>query len=217
LALSPWRLLAFAVTLLLAIAIRSIAFQPPAQQSVQRNESGLKLTAVQEKDSYEIYSMLLRTEMPPQWKLTAWAIRQESQTYPNYGTRNDGRLGVCLDPSQDQKSIYLPLIEDYAAKNKKKLALERKFDLPEYALVGPAEIKPIQMRSRVADGFPFNASVIFHVSAVGFNRDATRALVYVGHDCGSLCGGGQYHLLVKKDGQWQLDREYRGMSCAWGS
>jgi hypothetical protein len=175
------------------------------------------LTAAQERDSYEIYSLLLRTELPPQWKTTGWAIKQETQTYPNYGANNGGNLRLCLDPAQDQKSIYLPLLEDYVAKNKKKLMLERKFDLPEYALIGPAEIKQIQMRSRAADGFPFNVSVIFHVSAVGFNRDGARALVYVGHDCGSLCGGGGYHLLVKKDGQWQVDREYRGISCMWAS
>src|SRR5579862_2792030 len=160
--------------------------------------------------------MVLRSEMPPQWKITAWAIRHETQTFPNHGVNDGGSLGVCLDPSQDQKSIYLPLIEDYVAKNEKKLVLERKFNLPAYALIGPTEIKAIQQRSRSADGFPFNTSLIFHVSAVGFNREGTRALVYVGHDCGSLCGGGQYHLLVKKDGQWQVDREYHGVSCAWG-
>jgi hypothetical protein len=166
------------------------------------NES--KLTAMEEKDSYEIYSMLLRTEMRPEWNIREWAIRQETQTFPNYGGGNGGNLGMCLGPLQNQESIYRPVIEDYVAKNKKRLLLERKFDLPEYALVGPEEIKAIQQRSRVADGFPFNASVIFHVSSVGFNRDGTRALVYVGHNCGSLCGGGRYHLVMKKDGKWQV-------------
>ncbi len=130
------------------------------------------------------------------------------------GVSDGNNLGVCLEPSQDQKSVYQPLIEDYAAKNKRKLVLERKFDLPQYALIGPKEIKAIQERSRVADGFPFNASVIFHVSAVGFNREGTRALVYVGHNCGSLCGGGGYHFLVKRDGRWQVDQD-RGLSCMW--
>lgn len=215
--LSPWLVSAFAVTLLLLIANRSTAFQPPVRPPEQSGADDLKLTAAQEKDSYEIYSILLRTEMPPRWKLSAWAIRQETQTFPNHGVTSGYNLRLCLDPSLDQKSIYLPLIEDYAARNKKKFVLERKFDLPEYALIGPAEIKPFQMRSRAADGFPFNASVLFHVSAVGFNRDGTRALVYIGHDCGSLCGGGGYHLLVKKNGQWQVDREYRGLTCAWAS
>jgi len=35
--------------------------------------------------------------------------------------------------------------------------------------------------------------------------------------CGGLCGGGKYHLLVKNDGKWQGDREYRGGSCGWAS
>jgi hypothetical protein len=217
LSVSPWRVSAFAFTLLLPLATRSAAYQRPVQQSDQGSTNELKLTAREEKDSYEIYSMLLRTEMPPQWNITAWAIRQETQTYPNYGATNSGSLGVCLQPSQDQESIYVPLIEDYVAKNKRKLVLERKFDVPQYALIGPTEIKAIQQQSRAASGFPFSATAIFHVSAVGFNRDGTRALVYVGHDCGSLCGGGGYHLLVKKDGQWQVDREYRGLTCVWGS
>ena len=143
--------------------------------------SDLKLTAPDEKDSYEIYSMLVRTEMPGA-KTEGWAISQETQTFPH-----DGQItfSVCIQPPQDQESIYRPVFDDYVAKNKKKLTLERKFDLPQYSLVGPADLKAIEQRSRVADGFPLNAPVIFHVSAVGFNRDGTRALVYAGHHCGT--------------------------------
>ena len=215
LALSPWRVSAIAIGLLIPATTRIAAYQPPFPQSERGSASDLKLTAAEEKDSYEIYSILLRTEMPPQWNITAWAIKQESQTYPNFGDMSS--IGMCLQPPKDQESIYRPLIDDYVAKNKRKLVLERNFDLPQYALVGPADLKAIQMRSRIGDGFPFNASVIFHVAAVGFNRDGTRALVYVGHHCGSLCGGGTYHFLVKKDGRWQVDREYGGMSCFWAS
>ena len=214
LALSPWRVSAFAIALLLPTATRSPAYQPPVPPQ-QRSANDLKLTATEEKDSYDIYSILLRTEMPPQWNITGWPIEQETQTYPNFGEMSS--IGMCLQPQKAQESIYRALIDDYAAKNKKKLVLERKFDLAQYAVIGPADLKEIQGRSRVSDGFPFNASVIFHVSAVGFNRDGTRALVYVGHYCGSLCGGGTYHFLVKKDGRWQVDREYGGMSCGWAS
>jgi hypothetical protein len=207
LALSPLPVSAFALALLLPIT-RSAAYQPPVPQSEQGRESELKLTAGEEKDSYELYSMLLRTELPPQWKLTRWTIRQETQTFPNYA--NNHSLRECLQPSQDQESTYLPLIEDYTAKNKKKLVLDRKFDLPQYVLIPP----PGGIYDSILS---LSASVIFHVSAVGFNQDGTRALVYVGHNCGSLCGGGGYHLLVKKNGQWQVDREYRGLSCMWAS
>jgi hypothetical protein len=213
-ALSPWRVSAVAFALILPIATHIAAYQSPAQQSEQGTAYDPKLTAAEEKDSYEIYSILLRKEMPSQWNITGWAIKQETQTFPHDGIIT---FNSCFQPPQDQEPIYRPLIDDYVAKNKMKLVLKRKFDLPQYALVGPADLKAIEQRSRVADGFPFNSSVLFHVSAVGFNRDGTRALVYVGHDCGSLCGGGTYHFLVKKDGRWQVDREYGGMSCFWAS
>ena len=214
-ALLPWRVSAFAMALLLPPTTRSPAYQRPIPPPEQGSANNLKLTGAEEKDSYEIYSMLLRTELPSQWNITGWAIEQETQTYPTFGVMSS--IAECLQPSKNQESIYRPLIDDYVAKNKGKLVLERKFDLPQYALVGPTDLKAIYQRSRAADGFPFNASVIFHISAVGFNRDGTRALVYVGHNCGSLCGGGTYHFLLKKDGRWQVDREYGGMSCVWAS
>ena len=40
------------------------------------------------------------------------------------------------------------------------------------------------------------------VSAVGFDRAKTRAMVYMAHHCGGLCGGGTHHLLEKVDGAW---------------
>jgi len=121
---------------------------------------------------------------------------------------NRSTIAECLQPPQSQKSIYLPLIEDYVAKNKKKFVLERKFDLPEYVLIPPSD--GIYHLTAL---FP----LLFHVSAVGFNREGTRALVYVGHNCGSLCGGGRYHFVVKKDGKWQVDREHDGISCLWAA
>jgi hypothetical protein len=215
-AFSLWRVSAVVFALLLPTAPRSVAYQPPVPQSAQVSADELNLTAAEENDSYEIYSMLLRTEMPPQWNIKARAIETETQTFPTSAS-NDGTPGSCLEPPQDQKSIYQPLIENYAAKNKTKLVLKRKFDLSQYALVGPEEIKSIRQRSRSASGFPFNATVVFHVSALGFDRDRTRALVYVGHNCGDLCGGGGYHFLMKRNGQWQVDREYRGLVCVWAS
>jgi len=194
---------------LLSVLVSTLA--PPLATVAQVEGAGTqdaKLTLAEEQDSYEIYSMLLRTEVGPEWKITAWAINEQTQTFPVFASSNDDHLRQCLSVSQDQKSIYQPLIQDYLAKNQKKLVLERKFDLPQYALVGfgtSGRANP-----------PGPASIVFEVSAVGFNRDRTRALLYVGHHCGSLCGGGTYHLLVKYS-KWEVDREYRGVSCLWGS
>jgi hypothetical protein len=48
------------------------------------------------------------------------------------------------------------------------------------------------------------------VSAVGFNHDQTRAIVFISSKCG-LCGTGSYHLLEKVHGSW---KEAQGVSCA---
>jgi hypothetical protein len=188
---SSWRIWVTGITLLLPLTIRS---QPPTAQS------GSHLPAADEKDSYEIYSMLLKTEMPPQWNITTWTIQKETQTLPG----QSGAIETCLTILQNQEGIYRPLVQDYVAKNKTKFVLERKFDLPVYALTGQNEAHP-------------QFKLIFHVSAIGFDADRKRALVYAGHICGSLCAGGRYHVLVKMDGKWQVDHEFRGASCIWGA
>jgi hypothetical protein len=203
---SLWRMSALVSTLALPVT-SSPAYQSPAPQVERADTQETKLTAAEEQDAYEIYSMLLRTEMGPHWKITAWAITRQTQTFPHIGSRHNVR--ECLNVSRDQETVYLPLIEDYVAKNNGKLVLEPKFDLPQYELV---DFGRTSGRAN-----PPAASVTFDISAIGFNSDRTRALLYVGHHCGSLCGGGGYHLLVKKDGKWQVDREYRGMSCLWVS
>jgi hypothetical protein len=195
-------------TLALPVVTRSPAYQSPAPQVERADTQETKMTVADEQDSYEIYSMLLRTELGPEWKIAVWPTSRQTQTFQN-SVLHDVR--ECLSVSRDQKPIYLPLIEDYVAKNSRKRVLEGKFDLPECVLVDFG-------RTSVRGNYPLaSAPIIFEVSAVGFNSDRTRALLYVGHHCGSLCGGGRYHLLVKKDGKWHVDREYRGMSCLWGS
>jgi hypothetical protein len=43
----------------------------------------------------------------------------------------------------------------------------------------------------------------YMASAVGFDPARRRAMVYMAHSCGSLCGGGMHHFLEKVDGTWQ--------------
>lgn len=44
------------------------------------------------------------------------------------------------------------------------------------------------------------------VSAVGFDPARRRAMVYIAHSCGALCGGGRSQLLEKIDGTWRQAR-----------
>jgi hypothetical protein len=145
-------------------------------------------------DAYEIYSMLLRTEAPG--SVTRWVINQATKRGP---------LAMCLRPLADQEAIYRPIIQDFERKNQRRFLLERNFDLPEYYLVAyPDRLLP--------------PGLLFEVSAVGFNSDHTRALVYVGHYCQGTCGSGMYHLMAKTAGRWDVDREYHGVpSCLWAA
>src|ERR1035437_2780399 len=107
-AVSPWRVSAVAFALILPIATHVPAYQSPVQQPEQGSASDLKLTAAEEKDSYDIYSMLLRTEMPT---IEGWAIKQETQPFPH-----DGHItfNVCVQPPQvdgTYEELIFPLVE----------------------------------------------------------------------------------------------------------
>ena len=62
-----------------------------------------------------------------------------------------------------------------------------------------------------------NSGGYVELSAVGFDATETRAMVYVAHACGDLCGGGSYHLLEKLKGKWR-EADVPGVSiCMWVS
>jgi hypothetical protein len=180
----------------------------------------------EEKDVYAIYSMLLRAEMRPVRDVSGWVIQQKTRDYPGFA-REISHRAFCLQPAKPQESTYRSLIDDYIRKNKHPQKLERHFDLPQYVLLDTEGVEAFRARHwnvlssepipEPDDRVPFKASTLFEVSAVGFNSDRTRALVYVGHQCGGLCGGGIFHLLMKQNGRWTHDSDYRGSVCSWVS
>jgi hypothetical protein len=57
-------------------------------------------------------------------------------------------------------------------------------------------------RKRYGDGFVV-------LSRVGFNQARDHALLGVSTSCGSVCGSGQYMLLTKGNGRWQITEQHR--------
>lgn len=153
----------------------------------QAPSAGATLTAEEEKESYQIYSTLLEE----QDSHAEWAIVQHTKAFD-----------LCLHPSKEQESIYRPLLDDYAAKNKQGFVLGPYFNLPAYTVVKPEELGK-NTRSRM----------FAVLSAIGFNRDHTRAAVCLW--AGS--GGGACHVLIKKDDIWQRDQNWRGDGCGWAA
>ena len=188
----------FKVFLILLVVLQASAYQ----RTGTADAPARTLAPEEQDDSYAIYSLLLRNEGPEGVDAWARAIIRETQR---------GRLAMCLRPNPDQESVYLPLIKDFERKNRMPFTLQSKFDLPVFRLISRDEV-PKFLKENPRSG------IALEVSAVGYNEDRSRALVYVGHYCGMLCGGGTFHLLAKHGGKWQIDSDFRGAPfCSWVS
>jgi hypothetical protein len=149
-------------------------------------------------EAYEVYDAVLPSEWP--WSVAhakKLTIRSETVPYIN-----------CLRVEDTQDRDVRLAIANYLELNKEARLLERTFriDLP-YELTSRDDLSLQQDR---------DTGGLIEVSAVGFNADKTSAVVYVGHHCGLMCGGGAFHVLLKKHGRWQpVSNVFVG--CGWVS
>jgi len=163
-------------------------------------------------EAYEIYAAILPNEWT--WKdahSPALLIQMETTAY-----------GMCIHPDKESEDLLGPVIANYNEVNRKIWLLQRNFDIEKpYDLVPKKDIRHVLENDAVAGVETFREEHPRYVgslelSAVGFNPEKTVAVVYVGHDCGWLCGGGGFRVLEKKDGKWQA-LKWKGSSCAWFS
>jgi hypothetical protein len=171
-----------------------------------------------DKDAYDVYA----AKFPDEW---AWTeahanqvvIQRETTTFPA-----TGRGDACLPGGDDFPPDWKEVLADYLKQNKTTRVLARGFviDKP-YSLVPMREFQDF-FKNGVGKGwegfyarFPDSGGII-RLSAVGFNSNKSKALVYIGHACGGLCGGGGYSFLEKKDGKW-AGANVGGNGCFWAS
>jgi len=180
--------------LLLVVAVFITLASGTSQSSTPTSNQGpkdlLKLAPSDDKDSYAVYSEVLRITKPD---VATWTIIQETKDFT-----------FCLKPAQNLDASYRQVIDDYALKNQKPFILERMFSLPQYTLASPER------------WFDRGTSRMFAIlSAVGFSVDRTRSGVC--YAAGTAAGNsGTCVFLVKKDGTWQNDNGYRGDACGFG-
>jgi hypothetical protein len=106
-------------------------------------------------------------------------------------------------------------IEDFKARNTQSSELSDKFGLKvKISFITDKEIKELfEDHSEGHDGWKIfpqkypGADAIITLSRAGFNADKSQALIFVGYGCGWLCGEGNYLLLVKKDGEWRVEKK----------
>jgi hypothetical protein len=165
----------------------------------------------QDTEAYEIYATLL----PHQWAVT------EAHTRTMIIRAETSSSEMCLKPEGESIAMLEPVIKNFIEINKQAWLLEKAIpmDVP-YEFVFDKELDAIfasgaegwkNFYEKYPDSGGYN-----EVSAVGFNKDKTVAVVYVAHMCGGLCGGGSFHVLEKKDGKWQT-LKWKGTECSWVS
>jgi hypothetical protein len=162
-------------------------------------------------DAYQVYSALLsrsKSSVPA----TTLIIQQE--TVPHLQTPSDPfpeGPEACVYPDAALK--FKDAIADYNRVNQKRWVLQRNFQTENtYELVTSDTLKLL-----FSDGdwngfykrYPGSSGVI-SLSAVGFNREKTRAIFYGGTACGLVCGSWSFQLLEKVDGKWKT---VPGVSC----
>jgi hypothetical protein len=128
-------------------------------------------------------------------------IRSETVPYTN-----------CLRVGDEKDKDVDSAIANYLELNKEAWLLVRAFhiDLP-YELTSKDDLSLQQDR---------DTGGLIEVSPVGFNADKTVAVVYMGHHCGLLCGGGAIRVLLKSHGRWQPYRTNpinNLIGCPWVS
>jgi hypothetical protein len=184
--------------LVIGLTLLAVPFEMLPQQGATPGSSTTdretSLSPEDEAESYEIYSTVLKVTEPA---VLEWTIVQETRAFQ-----------MCLGPAPDQQ-IYRPMIDDYALKNRKSIGLQRKFKLSAYTFV---TTEAWGKASSITRNPPANTQnrtfAVF--SAVGFNRDRTRALLCLFANHSGTC-----YFTVKQEGKWQIDRAWRGGGCGF--
>ena len=131
---------------------------------------------------------------------------------------SQGLIADAKNLNYEIPSLTQDTINDYQAKKIESRKLENNFTVSG-KVVFLSEEEVTQLFNIGLDGWnKFNkkypgANGIITLSRVGFNKEKTQALVYVGISCGGLCGGGSFMFLEKRNGKWSI----RGNRNLWVS
>src|SRR5215471_7451181 len=174
---------------LLLLLVSTYPYQAPIEKPAEQP------SPYQDPEAYQVYSAIIPLEWPSRVaKAKALVISAETS-----------RFRMCLRPDEESRKIIGAAIEDYVRLTQQSWLLERSFPLDTpYELATSSDLK-----SAFQGGWenfykvhPDSGGYIA-LSPVGFDGAKTVAVVYMGHMCGGLCGGGKFHVLEKKDGVWK--------------
>jgi hypothetical protein len=191
----------------LAAAVMLPSFGTKAQE--------VEAKVVDDPEAYAVYASLLPSE---------WTVRVGHATTIVF-QKETGTNWSCMPAGKPLETDWKPVIENFRAENASVRLLRAGFPLGiPYLVVSATDIKasfsdvPNDMSGWTGfyKRYPDSGGIMV-VSAVGFDSAKGRAMVYIAHSCGSLCGGGTHHLLDKVDGTWREAKISGVSNCAWAS
>jgi hypothetical protein len=155
------------------------------------------------EDAYQIYSLLLPHEESYSAPGTL-IIEEETASRPELAQ-------PCVTPEAARQ--FKGAIAAYSRVNRVQWLLQRQFWVSKaYEIVSSDTIR-VLFNEEDWDGFykryPDSGGYVV-MSAVGFNEENTRAIVFTGTFCGNRCGRWGFHLLEKIQGNW---KEVPGVTC----
>lgn len=180
-----------------------------------------KPTPADDPEAYAVYASLL----PNEWTVTVAKAKRlvvQEETETNW---------TCMPSGKPLETDWKPVLDSYKAANAsvRSIRANQSLGFP-YDVVPSVAISKL-MSDRATpggrdwwQGFGFGfgqkypeSGGYLQLSAVGFDPDHTRAMVYVAHYCGPMCGGGMHHLLEKIDGVWREANIDDLIQCVWDS
>jgi hypothetical protein len=189
--------------IILMLVLPFLLFQSDAANPSDRSQP------YEDADAYEVYSAIL----PSDW---TWGVAKAKMLVIRMQTNG---YEMCLRPEAESKEALREAISEYVKLNEKPWLLQTRFSIEKpYDLISFNELKSLVKQGGWENFYKRhpNSGGWIELSAVGFNTDKTVAVVYMGHHCGGLCGGGSFHVLQKREGKWR-PLEWKGSRCVWDS
>jgi hypothetical protein len=165
-------------------------------------------------ETNEIYRLLVQKEFASNDEIKLIVLRADTTGCPMYEDESVRQRFEYSRSFHEMLAESMPeaatqTLDNYLAVNKSSKPLQVANLGIDYVLVKDSDFPDDgydRFWTRFYKRYP-NSSGILFFSDVGFNDRHDQAFLYAGKTCGGLCGAGEYVLLRKVNGKWEIQKE----------
>lgn len=166
------------------------------------------------EDANEIYRLLIQRELTFNDEIKLIVLQAETTGCPMFEDESVRKNWDHTQPFHEMVKESMPeaapqTLDNYLAANKNSKPLRVANLGINYVLVRNSDLPADEFGwfwTKFYKRYP-NSSGILYFSDVGFNERHDQAFVYSARTCGGLCGSGEYVLLRKVNGKWEILKE----------